>query len=887
MRILLVVLVLFPLLSGIQAQTVSGVEANLMYARGLVQRRMHGLAEKVLERILDAPSASEGDRASVLLETANLHRDRFLHGFTRAERLAASEMADAAYREFITRHPEHPRIIEAMADHGEYLMFLGRHHLHLQEESLLAGEEPDVAEAHRAGALEKLRKAADLFDELLVVIPAPDRIEEVRYNRVTLYYLMARAEKEEATRLAAFQDAINNLEDYIFENEDNLRGYWGYLYMGLCLREFREEEFRRDAIACFERTIQTAGTGDYLMDPAVRDLLENATWRLAETLNRFGRFQTAVEKIDEIEKVYRKYGFQPGAAGYRALLEKARAFFLAGDSCAAVKVASGVSERAGLSSPYIQHRCSRFLAEVLDTIEGRPRFDAKVLVMAARGAYGRQRYCDAIRFFRVALDLDEVTPADALDCWDFLGRCYRSLGFLRESALAHATGAFRYRSVDENRAMDLARRARRTLTMIHGQTRSTADRARLEAHREKMGREFGEAPPAPEKFEVARARALFSRVSEAEKMDRGATRMQAFKDVLESADEFLDQVQKAPPPGEPGQEALRSQALGIAHLVKVMAYKGLEKWDEGLASLEYFRKGSGSGRDILMKAAVLGIHCRIGKRALGKAEEEFLALKQRFPGARKIHVNLTGILGAEYRALANRHAGERRTDLSEKALLKSVAYRLAWVEATHPSIETLVSLGKDLYSLNHFDRALFCFEKALERPAKKSATSLRLARLYLARCLVWQGKYVEAEPILRRLYEKRKRDLRLFKEYAALLTGTVKFYDGKLNFIPGLGASRQEAIKGFRLWKRITGRKNAMHEYLCVRFHQNLVRWAQDKGVLARKSIRQLRIHLGKTLDRKVGSPEEGFWESRFKWLERNLSRMAPRTPPPPPAPRG
>ena len=78
-----------------------------------------------------------------------------------------------------------------------------------------------------------------------------------------------------------------------------------------------------------------------------------------------------------------------------------------------------------------------------------------------------------------------------------------------------------------------------------------------------------------------------------------------------------------------------------------------------------------------------------------------------------------------------------------------------------------------------------------------------------------------------------------------------------------------------------------MHEYLCVRFHQNLVRWALDKGVLARKSINQVRTSLGKTLDRKERPREERYRETRFKWLERNLHRKAPRTSPPPPAPRG
>jgi len=895
MRLISIVLALVFALPSIQAQSGASVEEELRYVRGLVERRMHRLALEVLGEILENAATSEGEKASALLEVAAVHKDRFIRGFTREERLEAAELAGAAYRKFIERFRDHPEIIRAMADYGEFLLYLGQYHLRLRDEILEVGGDTGRADKHRAAARSNLNKAAELFDELLVlVLPPPNKAKhqslfaDVRFHRASIHYDLARAEKDETARLTTFREGVSYLEDYIFDNEDNLRGYWGYLFLGLCLRELPDERDRKESIVCFEGIIATTNRMEIqkaLQDDAVRELFENAYWRLAETLNRFGRFREAVEKVEQFVTTCRKAGVEYGNAGHRVVLEKARARFQTDDVAAALDIVSGVSVKAGASSGFIQHLCNRRLAEILDAVEDPSRLDVAVVLKAARGAYGQRRYRVALRHFGTALSLAGISGKEALECWDFTGRCYRHLGLLRESALAHVTGAFRFRTVDEAQALDLARFARNSLVQIFKRTRSPEDRARLEAHVKRMDREFQLDPTRKQGYELVRARRIFSMVLATEKKSRKAVRMQRYREVLKEADLYLKYVKMTSLAGEPGKSAVRSQALGVVHLARATALRGLEKWDEGLAALDHFRSGTGAGRDVKMKAAVLGIRFRIGKGNLEAAVQELRDLKARYAEARKSVVSLSGILGAEFKAMSERLAGAGDSEGSTKALLRSVSFRLAWVKGTEARVESLVALGKDLVSLNHFDRARPFFETVLEKwghvinPRRKLAISLRLARLYLARCQVRKGEYVEAQLIYRGLYEKNRRDRNLFLEYAALLTGTVEFYDGKYNYIPGRGVCLKDALVGFKLWSRLAGGSSEDHYYR-ARFHQNLVRWAQGKPDLARKGIKLLRAHLGQRLD-------QGEWEKRFAWLEKALHRKAPRTPPLPPAPLG
>ena len=896
MRLIPAVLALVFALPSLQAQSGASVEEELRYVRGLVERRMHCLALEVLGEILESTSTSEGEKASALLEVAAVHKDRFIRGFTREERLEAAERAGATYRKFMERFRDHPEIIRAMADYGEFLLYLGQYHLRLWDEILEVGGDAGRAGKHRAAARTTLNKAADLFDELLVlVVPPPCRARfqslfaNVRFHRATIHYDLARAEKDETARLVAYREGVGYLEDYIFENEDNLWGYWGYLFLGLCLRELPDEMDWKESIACFEGIIAAANRMEVLkalQDDAVLELFENAYWRLAETLNRFGRFREAVEKVEQFEATCTKAGVEYGNAGHRAVLEKAKARFQTGEVAAALDIVSGVSVKAGASNGFIQHLCNRRLAGYLDTVEDPSGMDVAVVLRAARGAYGQKRYRIALRYFQTALSLTGISGREALECWDFTGRCYRQLGLLRESALAHATGAFRFRTADEARALDLARGARNSLVKILKRTRSPEDRARLEAHKKRMDREFHRDPARKHGYERVRARRIFSMVLAADKESSKAVRMLRYREVLKEADNYLKYVKMTSLAGEPGKSAVRNQALGVVHLARATALRGLEKWDEGLAVLEYFRSGVGAGRDVALKAAVLGIRFRLGKGNLEAAVEELRNLKARYAEARKTVVNLSGILGAEFKAMSERLADAGDPEDSTRALLTSVSYRLAWVKGTDARVESLVALGKDLVSLNHFDRARPFFEAVLEKwghaekPRRGLAVSLKLARLYLARCKVRKGEYAEAQAIYRGLYEKNKRDRKLFFEYAALLTGTVEFYDGKYNYLPGRGACRKDAVEGYKLWSRMARGGSSVNLYLRCRFHQNLVRWAQGKTDFARKGIELLRVHLGQRLD-------QGEWEKRFAWLEKALRRKAPRTPPPPPAPFG
>ncbi len=952
---------------SVQAQSF-GVDEDLEFARGLMARRMHDLAKVILDRIRENPDNSDGEKASANLEIANLHKDKFGRGLSFEERLQASEEADAAYRDFITNFSDHPRIVHAKFEYGEFLVYLGRYRIQLYENTLLTGGEREKAEEHRDIALEKLKKAADIFDELRVLIPASgkendpeykDFLDQSRYFRTILYYDIGKAEKDEANRLSTFSEGINNLEDYIFENEDNLRGFWGYLYKGLCHREFSEDTHKNDALACFEgvlyafeNSIKNPESGwstwaDVMSDPGAKQLLENTFWRFAETLNRFGQYQKASEKIQKFQDIMKEAKVTSGNTGFRALLERAESSFLTDDVSNAISIVSDVSTLAGISNRFIQFHCDRYLARFLDEVEDKTKLDATVVFKAAKGAYGQERYYDALRHFQTVLAIKKGVGDVALDCWYFIGRCYRNLGFLRESALATASGAFNLKSADPARAMDMARGARNTLAKIAKQTGSKKDREALNNHKDRMDQVFGSVSGAnydpafqkmqeglyakaiedfqritkdAEKYELARGYITFCMAKLAEKNHDKAVREaqrirkgrkaaleaaetafeEALKKTAAEVDSYLGFVKRTPIHGEPVKKNNRNQAMGIAYLSKVVALKGLKKWNEGLTVLGYFSGGSVTNKDQLMTASILRTQLCLGKKMLKEAEQELKVLKARYPGkAQKFIISIQGQLGMDLKAQAEtlEKAGKRVPALN--ARLKSVALRHAWVKGISPKIENLYSLAKDLYDLNRFDEAKSYLDAILnqwgsvEKPRRKLRKSLRLTKLYLARCLVWQGKYVEAEPIFRALYEAKKNDRGLLKEYASLLTGTVKFIDGKFLYIPGRGAHKKDAMVGFNLWRRVAkthergNTEKDFREYLCARFHQNLVRWAQGKASLANKSLKQLRNSLGQNLDRKPKSRKPGYWEKRFDWLERSIRQKAPQTPPEPPAPLG
>ena len=958
MRAAAVMLILLGFASGVSAQSFS-VQDDLEYSRGLIQRRMHDIAFSVLDRIVKS-DASTGEKASAKLEIANVYKDEFARGLTFKERIAASDKADNAYMDFIKNFGDHPRIIDAKVEFAEFLVGLGRYRIRLQDETLQTGGDRAEAEKYRADALANLKKAADLFDELKLVIQSQDdeRLKEevlplAEYYRAILYYFIGRAEVDETQRLSTFQEGINQLEEYIFANESNLRGFWGYLYKGLCHREFGEESQHDDALASFDGVLNAfkntidAGNGawknysDALSDPGAKDLFESTYYRYAETLNRFGRYTEAIKAVDGMQKIYKDENIVYRNAGHQARLEQAEAYFLTGNVNKAIELVSEVSSLAGTSNRLVQFYCDGALAKYLDEVKDKTTLDGDIVYKAAKGSYAQDRYNDAIRHFNTVIQIDKNATERALDCWNFLARCYSRLGFEREAALAASTGAFKLKRFDEAVAFDMARKARSSYARIYRASKADADKERLTAHKDRMDKDFGGGGDAnydpglqrmqegkydkaitllakvkteSDKYDLARGYVAFCKTQAAEKTYAKATKGRkskkqraeakaaaeaSYKDAVKTVDDYVQYTKDNAIVGNPTKQGLRRQALGIALLAKAAAQKGLEDWDAGLATIATLRKTEGISKDTEEKAAILEAQMLMGQEAWDQAEAKVVALEKNFPKATSNVVSLYGQLGAAWSDKADAFGKAKQRVKRLNAIKKAVDFRTRWLKGTSDAAPaSIYHVGRDLYELNRFDEAKSYFKRILdtwgdvEKPRKKLASSIRLAKLYLARILVWQGKYLEAKPILEALHKKKKRNLGLLKEYASLLTGTIREVDGKFVYVPGRGAHKEDGIAGFKLWQRVAKMNlkkpgpDALKNVLEARFHENLVRWAQNRADLVKKSIKQLRTSYGPTLDKDPKNPREGYWQRRFAWLERNVARKPTQTPPPPPQPR-
>lgn len=927
------------------------VEENLEFSRGLIERRMHALAYSVLDGIRSSSTASDGEKAEANLEIANVYKDQFGRGANLEERLAASERADEAYQNFLNNFADHPRAVDAKLEYAEFLFFLGNYRTRLADETVATGGSTEDATQHRTIALTQLKKSRDLFEELIAIIDAMEREQRgkyaehanvAKYYRAISYYFIAQAEADEADRTATFELAIGNLEEFIFENEANLRGYWGYLYKALCHREFNEEEHRADAIAsfegvihAFESTIAQEGVGwdswaDVVADASSRELLDSTYWRFAETLRMFGRYDDAIKRVERLEAIHKETNAPYGSAGFQARLERAECYLLNGDVNGAIAVVSDVATEAA-GNAYIQFQCNRLLARFLEEVDDKAKLDSNVVFKAAKGAYFGDRFNESVGHFYTVLAINKGVGDQAQECWDYISRSFRELGFAREAAYAAETAAFNYKT---DRSLDLAKRARGLLTRIKNASRSKKDEERLEALKARMeqefggggssnydpavlrmqegkygeaARRFGAVQPDSDKYDLAQAYQAFCLVLDAEldlakalqEAGRSKEKQQAARtaakeswtDAIGRVDRFLAGLDARPIVGNPVLKSSREQAIGVALFAKANAQESSGDYDASLATIEAIEKAPNASASTLEKAAVLKAQAYLDKDDLKNAEKQLALLGEKFPGAQKYRLSMLGRLGLRWADEAEKLEKAKNRVGALQATIKSVEFRQEWIKGeTSPSPVSLLSLGKDLFALNRFDEAKVYLEAVVDRFKdvkklnKRQRTTQRLAKRYLGRILIWQGKYVEAKPLFEALYNENKRDLGVLREYAALLSGSVEEVDGNLVYVPGLGHHEKDAMAGFNLWKKIRKAKEnkttdaAQWEYLGARFHQDLVRWSLGKPELAERDIRALRVSLGADLD-------GGHWKRRFDWLERALRRKAPQTPPSPPKP--
>jgi tetratricopeptide (TPR) repeat protein len=526
-------------------------------------------------------------------------------------------------------------------------------------------------------------------------------------------YHRGRINTDKRSREQDLKKAVESLDDFIWEFEDRIVGFWAYITQGRCYA----------ALAKYGNAAQSYGAVLALdVDDFTADVRMMAYFRLGEALNQGSQFEQVVAAITKMEEEY------PGKVlskpqGQEAILEKGVA--LAGQQ--QFKAAIGEAMKiVACPTPYKRARALKLLAgwAAMD-----PSVGAEIAFLQGKGFKNQgsltrkeKFYYRAIAAFQEAaqnLKTDEEKKEYGAKIWKQIGDCY-FVGLERyyEAGLAYTRGAkfeagpklergecayWAYRAFQERYKgtrpdpfdRDLYREARSYFTSSFPNDPRKGNIPFYEAKDLEDDAKYSKAAeayerlnPTSEKFEIALARAggCYYKDYAARAKKAGGKPSSSDKQLLVQSDtklrSFLKRTSTADPTMKDDKDRLaaRQNARALSEFYLARIAEARKEYRKVVDQLAKFRETYGSGQTSLVSSVLmLQLQSLVKLESVEEADVKLAELKEfneRF-----------AYLGAAQQLVASLmdNVGKKLEDqgkLSEAAIYKRKAARgfAAWIK---------------------------------------------------------------------------------------------------------------------------------------------------------------------------------------------------------------
>ncbi len=789
-------------LLALSVSATAGRKDDFDFAQGLVQRKYYDLAREQFERIVKDPSRSSEEKAEGELGLAMLLKAQADEAKTDPRKpveevLKLFEQAEAGFDKFLTTYARHPRLTEAKFLVGQLLQAKG------DFLSKRISEDPALKDKYEKLAEDAFDAAIDLFDQSRSDLEEKlDGLDErdpryptvewaakraAFFHAVVHYYKGILYPPESAERQGVLGKFLKLIEDFEWDNEENLLGGYGYLYWGLAYKELdnpREAVDKLKIVSDYPIPPDDADTGGFWTD-----LILQGYFKLGEYCNEVGRrdgidyrdiciakFKEMMEKIPDVFE--RKFGCF-------ALLQYAKALAGTKQVPAALDLAQKVSEQGdklAASTEWgaaIAFLANRVINDIIIEQGGEVTLPAATLMKAARGVKSSRNWPKAIRAFQkvvFASRSPEDVEAYAIPAWMEIGECfYRREEFLeayfaydhvmktaKDRTLAGDAAYYRYRAAaarfavtKDKRDEDLKKKTRnefatrfadhpkaKDLQYYEGADFITDGDARSyqAGNAEARGDAAGAAKlrkVAEELYAKALARLLATpktsvlyakaraRVGEVQqKLGKYAEALATFREV----EKYVTDPKNVTT--DPQRKANRLQALAISVYFSALCYSKTERWSEVLRVLDGYEKrfSDENVRDFHAPVAFERVRALIRTGRLAEAEQAALAMRKRFPADVSPRTPIAfGLLGqACYQAALS--ARKAKDDEGYRSNLRKAAdyYAYAVAHRSKPSADDWMTIGAWYKDLGRLEKAEEYLEKSLSMfQARRKAMSDR------------------------------------------------------------------------------------------------------------------------------------------------------------------
>ncbi|HGY90117.1 MAG TPA: hypothetical protein ENK43_02975 [Planctomycetes bacterium] len=265
-------------------------------------------------------------------------------------------------------------------------------------------------------------------DKWSLAVQAKLYIYQVLYNKAELLATDP-AKLRSSKRIAALTDAAEGLDEFILDNEAELIGYYGCLWMGKVKAALLDagEDVKPEDVQYYYKYVYDTMTDvpldedssgnmvprkNWVPPPAFQDLAQRACWWLFQFNNTHGNTVSTIEMGTRLRNDWKRFKIEFNLFGKLAMIEYAKALHSEGRSAEALEVAANVSAGGGFAG----QEADKLMSVIIATARNKESFSPSILAAGANGAYTTRnrpgKAVEAIQLYQTMLaNLGQVKDA--------------------------------------------------------------------------------------------------------------------------------------------------------------------------------------------------------------------------------------------------------------------------------------------------------------------------------------------------------------------------------------------------------------------------------------------------------------------------------------------